>query len=133
MHGSFEAAIEDKVLLATVGDDLDFADDDISTIGATVHMCGEREFELADALGVEGELRAADAAGFDRYGLLVVVVVQTKTTSSGCSLRLDLAGFAGVVVDRDRDGDTVALGERDGQVEVDEEVLEDLEARGTGT
>ena len=76
LRGSFKAPIEDKALLATVRDHLDLADDDIIAIGATVHMCGESELELADAFGVEGELRAADATGFNRHGLLVVIMVQ---------------------------------------------------------
>ena len=33
LSGGFEAAVEDEVLLAAVGDDFDFADDDVAALG----------------------------------------------------------------------------------------------------
>jgi hypothetical protein len=44
-------------------------------------------------------------------------------------LQADVSARARVVVDRYRNGDAVALGKRDGEIEIDEEILEDLDAR----
>ena len=78
LGGVFEAAVEDEVLLAAVGDDFDLADDDVGAVCGAVHVGGERELEFADAFGVEGELRAADAAGFDGDSLVGRVVVERE-------------------------------------------------------
>jgi hypothetical protein len=126
----FQAAIEDEVLLASVGNDFDIADNDVVV---AVHVGGEGELEFSDAVGAEGELRAADAAGFDGDGFVGGVVGEgVPGVRVGLELKCDAAGFAGVVVDGDRDGDAVALGKGDGEIEVDEEVLEDFEAAGSG-
>ena len=130
MGARFEAAVEDDVLLAAVGDDFNLADDNVFAgvgVQGVLHAGGKRELELADAVGVEGEARAADAAGFDGNSLLRAVVVQ-RVPIAGLEPEADFAGVAGVVIDGDGNRDAIALGQRDGQVQVHEEVLEDLEA-----
>ncbi len=102
----------------------------MSARGCALHGSGEREFEFADAFGVDGELRAADAAGVDGDGSCWAVSSTSENQSSGLKFEGDVAACAGVVVDANRNGDAIALGEGDGQVEVDEEVLEDFEAGG---
>ncbi len=79
LGAGFEAAVEDEILLAAVGDNLDLANNDVVagfTACNTVHLGREGELELADAVGMDGELRTADAARFDSNGLFGAVVVQ---------------------------------------------------------
>ena len=87
LHGGFQAAVEDQVLLAAVGNDFDFADHDVGAVRAARHARGERQLEFADALGFEGELRAADAAGIHGDGLVGDVVHQREPV-----VRLAIAG-----------------------------------------
>ena len=65
LHGGFQAAVEDQVLLAAVGNDFDFAHHDVGAVGSALHARGKRQLEFADALGFERELRSAHAAGID--------------------------------------------------------------------
>ena len=74
---------------------------------------------------------AADAARFDGNGFFRDVF-DKENHSSGLSFRLTSPRVAGVVVDGHRDRDTIALGQGDGQVEIDEEILKDFEARCSG-
>ena len=62
LHRVFQAAVEDQILLAAVGNDFDFAHHDVGAIGPAFHARRERELEFPDALGFERELRAANAA-----------------------------------------------------------------------
>ena len=66
LHGVFQAAVEHLTLLAAVGNDFNFPHHDVGAIGLALHARGERQLELADALGLERELRSAHAAGIDR-------------------------------------------------------------------
>ena len=128
-HGAFQAAVEDQVLLAAVGHDFDFAHHDVGAIHAARHARGERQFEFPDALGFERELRAADASGFHGEGLGGNVVHQGEPVV-GLQLQAHVAGGGRVVVGGDGNGDAIALREGDGQIEIDEEILKDLEAAG---
>ena len=127
--GAFEPPVEDQILLATVGDDLDLADDDVIARGRALHVGGEGELEFADARGGERELRSTHAARFSSDGFFRRVVIEREPVFP-LELEADLAGLAGVVVNRDGERDLVALSERDGKIEIDEEVLKDLQARG---
>ncbi len=66
LRRAFEASVEGHGLLAAVGHDLDIAHDDIGARRRSAHFRKERELELADALSLDGELRAADASRFHR-------------------------------------------------------------------
>ncbi len=63
---------------------------------------------------------------------LVGGVVEEGEPVVWLELEADFSALAGVVVDGDGEGHAVALGESDGQVEVDEEVLEDFKAGCAG-
>ena len=52
-----------------------------------------------------------------------------RTSRPACRLQADVSVRAGVVVDGHRNRDAVALGERDWQIEIHEEILKDLQAR----
>ena len=88
LHGGFQAAVEDLVLLAAIGDDFDFADHDVGAIRAARHARGERQLEFADALGFEGELRTADAAGLHGDGSCRARRPTSENQSSCCNCRL---------------------------------------------
>ena len=117
MRLSPRAAVEDLVLLAAVGDDLDLAHNNIIARDGAVHVSGKGELEFADARGGQRELRAAHAARFDRHRLFRRIVVEGEPVFP-LDLKADLAGLAGVVVNRDGERNLVALGERDRKIEV---------------
>jgi hypothetical protein len=58
---AFEPPVEDQVLLATVGDDFDFADNDVIARNGAIHVGREGELEFADARSGERELRSSHA------------------------------------------------------------------------
>ena len=63
LRSAFEPAVKDQAPLATVGNDLNLANDDVvERLGCSVHVGAEGELEFADAICVDGELRAADPA-----------------------------------------------------------------------
>ena len=93
-----------------------------------IHAGGERELEFADAVGLRVNCAPPtrpDSTGTRFFG---GVVVEREPIGGLQAEELTSPRAAGVVVDGDRNGDAIALGEGDGQIEIDEEVLEDFEA-----
>ena len=82
-------------------------------------------------VAVERELRGAHAARLRRDSFFRRIVVEGEPVFR-LELQADLAGLAGVVVDRDGQRDLVALGERDRQIEIHEEVLKHFQAGSRG-
>ena len=80
-------------------------------------MSREGELEFADARGGDRKLRTAYAAHFSGDGFFRRIVVEGKPVFP-LELETDLPGLTGVVVNRDRQGDLVALGERDRKIEI---------------
>ena len=56
LHRIFQAPVEHDILFTAVGDHLDLADHDVSTIGRPIHTSGNGELELSNVFGFQGEL-----------------------------------------------------------------------------
>src|SRR5262249_43902537 len=87
----------------------------------------EGELELADSPGFDGELGASDARRIDRHGLICRIIDEGKPIL-GLELEVHAAVRAGIVVDSDWKGYAIALCQRDGKIEIHEEILKDLNA-----
>ena len=76
--GATETPIEDLRLLAPVRDHFDLPDHDVRAPCPALHVCRQRQLELADALGFHRKLRHADPPGIDRQIFLGVVIHQLE-------------------------------------------------------
>ena len=80
-------------------------------------------------LGPDAELDGGDLVGLEVERARQAAAVDQLEPRLGLQLELHRLRRLEVVVDGDREGDLVVLRQGDGQVEVDEEVLEDPQRR----
>ena len=80
---------------------------------------------LAWMLNCEPPVRPASTPS-----VLSAVSPASENQSAACELEIHVAARPGVIVDGHRDRHVIALRKGDRQIEVDEEVLEDLDAGG---
>jgi hypothetical protein len=68
-YGRFELAVEDDVLFAAVGNDLNFTNHDVGVVWSARDVRGESEVEFPYAFCFQSEMSSADAAGInlDRF------------------------------------------------------------------
>src|ERR1039458_2379256 len=77
LHGGFEPPVEHGVLLAPIGHHFDLAHHDIGSVAAR-HVCGQCQFEFADAFRLQSELRAVHASRIHREALVRNILHQTE-------------------------------------------------------
>ncbi len=129
-HRPLEPLVDDDVLLLAVRAHLDRAGDGVAgRSGVPVEPARHLELLLADLRRLDPEVGDADLAGRDVDLLRGHVAVEREPRVLP-ELERHALRRGQVVVDRHRDRDRVALRDRDRQVEVDEEVLEDADRRG---
>ena len=91
----------------------------------------QRQLEPADMFRLNREGKGTNCVrGY--VDVFMRVGIRQIKPAFGLQLKLHVARFVGVVVDRDRYRDSITLGDRDGKIEVDEEVLEHLQGGRCG-
>ena len=128
LHGIFQAAVEDQALLPAVGNHFNFPHHDIGAVGC--RSCAQQSVSLNLPMRFASSVNcdAANAAGIDRDRFIRDIVDQREPIVR-LELEADVAARAGIVVYGHWNRDPVALRERDWQVEIDEEILKDFQAR----
>ncbi len=118
---------DDLLDLLAVGHYVDAALDGVGHLRAA-GLDGQRE--MADLFGTDAELDRRDLVGFQVERARQAESVHQLEPRFGLQVEFDRLRIFEVVVNGHREGDLVVLGQGDGQVEIDEEVLEDAERFG---